>query len=350
MQRARSLPQEFAFAHDSARERRVGTVPLDWCEWLLAAICVLLGLASTLIATMRMRTMTIEVPFMMHVAQTPSTTDAVPTGHSMDEIESERSLDDIAPEYTADERAGCDSLRALVLAKLGWDKPPDARVACVFMRESLLRYYRARDSLAASAKMMIQSIKWRQEFDLERALREWQEDTSPQAERLRKAWPCCVHGVDRHGCPTYYARYGIIDMGALVRDAGFKRVLTLVLSEQRQLEEGLLKVARATGTHPVQVTCVADFEGMQWGRAMGSVKPFMALQNILDSHFPERLRVGVVVRAPKLFSGVYKLVEPFLTQDTRAKARIFGPAVAPAAALMEFVPPDQIPQFLCATS
>lgn len=194
--------------------------------------------------------------------------------------------------------------------------------------------------------MLLATLAWRREFDLERRLREWRADTSPEAERLRASWPCGVHGVDRRGVPVYYARYGHIDLGALVRDAGFERVQAIALAEQQQLEQGLLVAARATGVHPVTFTAVADFDGLQWRRAMRSVRPFLALQKTLDDHFPERLHVGFVARAPRLFSAVFKAVEPFLSADTKAKVRVFGQSADHVAALSELVEREQIPAFM----
>lgn len=255
-------------------------------------------------------------------------------------------VEEVPPECTPAELAKIEELRAAVLRELEPELEPDECLAALLTAESLLRYSRARSTVAASAKMLLASHAWRRDFDLERRLREWREDTSPEAERLRAAWPCGVHGVDRRGVPVYYARYGLIDLAALVRDAGFDRVLCLALSEQQQLGAGLLAAARARGAHPVQVVCVADFEGMSWRRAMRSVKPFLALQRVLDDHFPERLAVGFVARAPRLFSGVYKAAEPFLAKDTRAKVRICGPADDHVRALAELVPRESIPRFL----
>ena len=73
---------------------------------------------------------------------------------------------------------------------------------------------------------------------------------------------------------------------------------------------------------------------------------FKRLQAVLDNHFPERLHVGFVARAPRLFSGIYKLVEPFLAADTRAKAKICGKSDDHTAALSLLVPRANIPSFL----
>lgn len=251
-------------------------------------------------------------------------------------------MPDPPPACTPAELAAIEELRAATTKALGGDEGfPE-----LFTAEALLRYSRARSSTAASVKMLLASHAWRREYGLERRLREWREDTSPEAERLRAAWPCGVHGVDHRGCPVYYARYGLIDLAALVRDAGFDRVLALALAEQEKIGDDLLAAAQASGAHPVQVVCVADFDGMSWRRAMRSISPFLALQRVLDDHYPERLHVGFVARAPRLFSGVYKAAEPFLAKDTRAKVRICSASDDHVTALSALVPRESIPHFL----
>ena len=258
-------------------------------------------------------------------------------------------MEDYEPVCTADEARKIDELRASVLERLGRDQA-EPIAAPLFTRESLLRFARARPNIAASAKMLIESIKWRKEFDLDAKLRAWESDHSPEAERLRAAWLCKVHGTDNRGCPVYYAAYGKMDMAALVKDAGMDRLIAISLADQREIEQGLLRAARASGRHPVQVVCVADFDGMQWGRASRAVKPFLAMQKLLDHHFPERLHVGVVCRAPRIFSAIYKMASPFLAADTKEKVRLCGRSDDHTKVLRSLIPDENIPQLLGGSS
>ena len=289
----------------------------------------------------------------MDVGTTLSQVDAVnestPKMGCTDDVEDFEPVCDKPREINALEalrKSALETLGTVSAEGMAWTHSEVSVAAPLFSQEALLRFTRARPNNAASTKMLVASVRWRLQYGLEQKLREYAEDTSPEAERLRQAWPCGVHGIDRRGCPVYYARYGLIDFAALVKDAGFDRVLCQALTEQRQIENGLLAVARAQGQHPVQVLCVADFEGMRWGRAMASVKHFMAMQKVLDDHFPERLHIGVVLRAPRIFSAVYAMVEPFLAADTKAKTRVHGKSADHLAVLSEFVPMENIPEFL----
>ena len=194
--------------------------------------------------------------------------------------------------------------------------------------------------------MLLNSIKWRKEFDLVTQLEAWQEDRSPEAEYLRSTWPCGVFGIDKRGCPVYYARNGGLDLNALEKRVGFDRILCQALTEQRQIEQGLDAASKLAGKQLVQVICVADFDGMSWWRAARSVPTFRKMSAVLDAHFPERLHVAFVARAPGIFAGIYKLAEAFLAADTKAKVRICGKGEDAAAALAQWVERSEIPDFL----
>ena len=167
-------------------------------------------------------------------------------------------------------------------------------------------------------------------------------------------------------------------MAGLVRDAGFDRFLACALSDQRALEEALDSASASIGKHQVQVVMVADLAGLQWSRALRAVPQFKRLSRILDDNFPERLcartahevgsarvepaaavritparaalcaarHVAFVARAPWIFASLWKLVEPFLAEDTKAKVKICGRSTDHLAELAKLVDPSEIPDWL----
>ena len=56
--------------------------------------------------------------------------------------------------------------------------------------------------------------------------------------------------------------------------------------------------------------------------------------------------LAFVARAPLIFSGVWKLVSPFLAMDTKTKIRICGKSDDHTAELAKLVEPAHIPDFL----
>lgn len=121
----------------------------------------------------------------------------------------------------------------------------------LFAAESLLRFVRARPTVAASTKMLLDSLAWRRSYDFHGNLAAWYSDTSSEAEYLRTTWPCGCHGTDKRGVPVYYARYGLADMNAAVQTAGFDRFLRFSLSQSHEGWVGTDKASLAAGKHLV---------------------------------------------------------------------------------------------------
>ena len=80
---------------------------------------------------------------------------------------------DYEPLCKPEELDRVEELRTSAFKQLGWEQVEEASAEPLFMRECLLRYMRARPTIAAATKMLLASVQWRREFDLEQRLREW---------------------------------------------------------------------------------------------------------------------------------------------------------------------------------
>ena len=66
------------------------------------------------------------------------------------------------------------------------------------------------------------------------------------------------------------------------------------------------------------------------------MKTARATLSILQDHYPERLHRFVLLHAPALFSGFFKMISPFIDPVTKAKiAFVTGSAAVQAATLAE---------------
>ena len=252
---------------------------------------------------------------------------------------------DLPPIATEDELARVEELRAAALSLLGWSTP-EPSVKKLFYRESLLRFLRARSKVKKSAEMLVASVKWHQSYDLDASLKRIASDTSPEMQALRKMWPCGVHGTDKRGAPVYYGRYGHCDLAAMANLVGHERFLAHALGDQRAIESQLDAASQAGGRHLVTVVCVADLDGLQWTRAARAIPTFKRLTKVLDDNFPERLHVAFVANAPRIFSMLWRMVSPFLADDTKRKVKICGKGSDHLAELSKLVDLAQIPDFL----
>ena len=62
------------------------------------------------------------------------------------------------------------------------------------------------------------------------------------------------------------------------------------------------------------------------------MKTSRAVLSILQNHFPERLHRCVLLHAPALFLGFYKIISPFVDPVTKAKVQFVTGSVAAQAA------------------
>ncbi|KAH7277029.1 hypothetical protein KP509_39G030800 [Ceratopteris richardii] len=69
-----------------------------------------------------------------------------------------------------------------------------------------------------------------------------------------------------------------------------------------------------------QTVWIIDFEGFSLSKAV-PLKTTKEVAHILQNHYPERLAVGVMLNAPKIFEYFWKLWKPFIDPKTYKKAR-----------------------------
>lgn len=255
-------------------------------------------------------------------------------------------LEDLIPDgATEKELEGVEALRALL--KEAGLAPGDEHEASLFTKVTLLRFLRARPTLDKSFAMFKEMLEWWRTYKpIEQSVRFKAELDTPEVQIVNEYWPCGPHGHDRRGCPIYYGRYGIMDLESIVATAGHETLLRRVMADQFEMAKGNAAAARMSGRAYATNVCVIDMEGLSWGRAYRALPAFGQLMKVLDNNFPERLQTCLVVRAPRVFSMLYKLASPLMSADTRAKIQILGRGVNPLPHLMEHADIDQIPSFL----
>eukprot|EP00592_Proboscia_alata_P007998 CAMPEP_0194354346 /NCGR_PEP_ID=MMETSP0174-20130528/2522_1 /TAXON_ID=216777 /ORGANISM="Proboscia alata, Strain PI-D3" /LENGTH=404 /DNA_ID=CAMNT_0039123267 /DNA_START=79 /DNA_END=1293 /DNA_ORIENTATION=+ len=265
------------------------------------------------------------------------------------------STTDHPPEdMTEAEGKSVEELRAAILKAQGREEPLPEQ-ATHFRRAILLRFLRARrsvkDPLNSSVKMFIEMIEWYYvSYGFEEKVLAWQADQTAEAKLVRRFWPCGTFGNDKRGQPVFYARYGTADVAGLVRETSFDHFIQHACFQQYTSEAMLNEVADAKGEHGVKFVCILDLKGLKWGRATRSITSFNKMFAMLDANFPERLFVCLVVRAPWIFSAIYKLVSPVLDANTRDKIQILGGSADHMAKISEFVDPAEVPDWLGGTA
>lgn len=223
---------------------------------------------------------------------------------------------------------------------------PAAGEAHLFTSASMLRFMRARPTLEKARTMFDSMLGWYRTYQPYRAAAAWKADSSPEAASISKYFPCGTHGVDKRGVSVYYGRYGLADLSGVVREGGYERFLSKGVSDQLDIMEQMESTSKAQGKALYTNIVVIDLQGMEWRRILKSVPWFGKYVKVLDENYPERLHTAFVVRAPWVFSSIYKMVSPMLSADTRRKVQILGKGSDPLASLTPHIELDQIPEFL----
>ena len=140
-----------------------------------------------------------------------------------------------------------------------------------------------------------------------------------------------------------------MSLGGLVREIGFDNFIAHTMTQNIHEQQSIDAASERNGKHFVKYVVILDLHGMQWGRIYRSIPDFKKMVKMLDDNFPERLHVALVVRAPWIFSAIYKLVSPILDKPTREKVQIYGSGKKYLKAIEKYVDLNQVPSWLGGT-
>ena len=264
--------------------------------------------------------------------------------------------------------------RTAILALQGVGAP-EADLAHHFDRATLLRFLRARPTVAKSAQMFVAMCAWYREYkpfeqaNIQRdALRA---GTSAEARVAHAYMPAGFHGLDKRGLPVYYGRYGVYDFAGVAREATFEVLMQAAMSTQLSSMAMNNAVSRARGKEYFTNVIVLDLNDVGVSMLKSAIPVFLkfvkvrvvdtrvrarvgrqrsplpSAAQVLDDYYPERMAVAFVVNCPGFFMTLYRwLVAPFLSADTKSKTRIFGKSDDHLAAIGEYVDRDQVCDWL----
>ncbi|CAC5415888.1 SEC14-like protein 2,SEC14-like protein 4,Putative SEC14-like protein 6,SEC14-like protein 3 [Mytilus coruscus] len=158
----------------------------------------------------------------------------------------------------------------------------------------LLRWLRARNfDLKKSELMFRNHIDWRKKVSADKILQDY---TEPEV--LKKFFTGGLHGFSKDGCPIWIDPFGNIDL------------------------KGLLRSAKKSD-------------------AVLSLDCFCEIVSMVEDNYPETLRIAFVINAPRIFPVIFRLVKPFLAEETAKKIHIFGSNYKEE--LYKYIDKDQLP-------
>lgn len=191
------------------------------------------------------------------------------------------------------------------------------------------RWHKARGgSVEAAAAGIAAHAAWRPTFvgPAGRIL----EESIPAELAARKAY---LQGHDNQGCPVVVVQAARHDMGQ--RDlAQTKRLIVYTLDAACATAD--------TARNPAgQIVCLFDLSGLRPRNL--DAKALLAIFELLQKHYPERLNSLYFLNAPFLFWGVWSVVSPFVHAATRRKIHFIGARGAGRRQLTERIPAEVLP-------
>lgn len=220
----------------------------------------------------------------------------------------------------------------------------------------LLRFLRARNgNVQKSLVMLNEAMDWRRDFELDRKMeawkKEWEACATPRAQLLRRHDFMGRLGVDYHGLPVYIHRLSLADPAGIAREVGIELFLLhhiLPLEENFAIAQTRLLETRKSVTSFVEIYDLGNYGvGHWWRRAWGAFYAYRKYIHVMETCYPDRLRVGLILRAPQTFSTIWSVILPLLPQDTKKKIHVKGWSSSEWIHEIEsYLPSESIPDYL----
>ncbi|CAN4100266.1 unnamed protein product [Withania somnifera] len=167
---------------------------------------------------------------------------------------------------------------------------------------TLRRFLRARDlDIEKSAAMLLKYRKWRQSFVPKGSI---SVSEIPNEIAQNKMF---MQGVDKRGCPIAVVFGGGHIQNKLGGLEEFKRFVVFSLD----------KLCSRTSPGREKFTIIGDLQG--FGYSNSDIRAYLAALSIVQDCYPERLGKVLLVHVPYLFCTLWKILYPFIDNNTKKK-------------------------------
>lgn len=204
---------------------------------------------------------------------------------------------------------------------------------------------------AKAVQIANDTIKFRKELKLDTLRPVARLETQRQFPHYDKFVRChphnISHGVDRSGQPVSIERVGRGDPAELVRQVKLSELMEYHYHHMENKMSLITELTNSTGT-VVRQCKIMDLSGV--GRRHYN-RPGLAylksLLHVTQLHYPEMMGNLWIVNAPTIFNLIWKIVKPWINEQTLSKICILGTNYKET--LHKHVDPAQLPDFLGGT-
>ncbi|CAM9820356.1 unnamed protein product [Ectocarpus sp. 12 AP-2014] len=167
----------------------------------------------------------------------------------------------------------------------------------------------------------------------------------------RTHWPTGFHKQDRAGRPVFYDRVGLSDLSKLREDPDgldqdeMVQIFTQNMEVRRRFV--LTGLSREAGRPVDQMTTVLDLTGLGMKHMSKEAMAYTRrISDVFQDNYSGMTCSLLILNAPWVFSKGWQVVESFLSEDTVAKVKVLGKGEAGLKQLEEYIPKENIPEFL----
>ncbi|CAL8072221.1 unnamed protein product [Orchesella dallaii] len=193
--------------------------------------------------------------------------------------------------------------------------------------------------------MLKTSLEWRKKNNIDSI------DTEPIPMDFNNFFNCHFGGIDKFGRPVICVPFGEWDLRDML-DKGRKDELVRFLTQALEiLDLTMQEMYRnhfpyKTALQHTQFTVVFDLKGFTYAKLMHkkSIDTLLEIIKLYEANYPETLGSAIIINAPWIFSTLFGMIRPLLSEHTVSKISIYdSKESAWKKAVLAVVEAEQIP-------
>jgi hypothetical protein len=193
--------------------------------------------------------------------------------------------------------------------------------------------------------MLKDALEWREEVGADHILEDIEQTGSIDL-LFYQVISDAFHKYDKQGRPIYIQKTGAINMSEMEKRISHE---TLVRRHIWYMERQIDAMKRSPqhlrngGTERVErLNNIIDLKGLSLMPSFATINAFQETTRIDQLYYPERMGKMIIIRAPMIFWGFWKIISPLLDSVTKEKIVILGNNFEEA--LLELIDADQLPE------
>lgn len=211
----------------------------------------------------------------------------------------------------------------------------------------LLRFLRARDfNVEKAFNMLLQYEIWRKEEKVDELVKTFE---FTELEKVADIYPQYYHGVDKLGRPVYIEHFGKFNLNGLMAVTSMERMKTRLIVEYEKLLDSRFPACSQNSNTTIELSCtILDMKDVS---VWGATKLYSFIREITQigqNYYPEVMGKMMIVNAPYMFSGIWKIVSGMIDENTRKKIDVLSEKES-VPKIMEVIEPRYVPKSLGGT-